>query len=107
LRIPDYIANLIIFILEPLIIFVIIMSHPRTPSLAIAVFTICKCLYISHLCGPSGISLIVVIIFDRCSPEHNIVLEDAGLTAKALVTMVAAIKNVYFIVNSSRKNGRI
>ena len=49
LRTSNYIPDFIIFILEPLLIFLIIMSHPRMPSLAIAVFTIAKCLYTSHL----------------------------------------------------------
>lgn len=65
LRTSDYIPDFIIFILEPLIIFLITMSHPRMPSLAIAVFTIAKCLYISHLRGPSGIPPTIVVIVDR------------------------------------------
>ena len=41
------------------------ISHPRMPSLDIAVFTIAKCLYISDLCGLSGIPPTIVVIFDR------------------------------------------
>jgi hypothetical protein len=38
--------------------------------LDIAVFNIARCLYISHLCGPSGIPPTIVTIFDRLSLEH-------------------------------------
>ena len=107
LRTSDYIPDFIIFILEPLIIFIITISHPRMPSLAIAVFTISKCLYISDLCGPSGITPTIVVIFERCSPEHIIIFEDAGLTAKALVAMTAVRMIAYFITDSIGKNGRI
>ena len=65
LRASDYIPDFIIFILESLIIFLIAMSHPRMPSLAIAVFTISKCRYMSHLRGPSRIPPTIVVIFDR------------------------------------------
>ena len=65
LRTSDYIPDFIIFIFDPLIIFFIIMSHPRMPSLAIAVFNISKCLYIFHLCGLSTIPPTIVVIFDR------------------------------------------
>ena len=77
------------------------------PSLAIAVFTICKCLYISDLFGPSGMAPTIVVIFERSAPEHDIVSEDAGLTAKALVAMIAARMIAYFIMVSIGRNGRI
>ena len=75
------------------------------PSLAIAVFTISKCLYISHLCGPSGIPPIIVVIFDRWSPEHMLIFEDAGLTAKALAATTATAMTAYFILDSIGKKG--
>ena len=77
------------------------------PSLAIAMFTIAKCLYISDLCGPSGIPPTIVVILVRCSPEHIIIFEDAGLTAKALVAMTAERMIAYFIVDPIRKNRRV
>jgi hypothetical protein len=72
-------------------------SHPRVPSLDIAVFTIAKCLYISHLCGLSGIPPTIVVIFDRWSPEHMPIFEDAGLAANALAATTAAAMTAYFI----------
>ena len=98
LRTSDYIPDFIIFILEPLIIFLITMSHPRMPSLAIAVFTIAKCLYISHLCGPSGIPPIIVVICDMSPPEHDIISAEAGLNARTALARTAAETIAYFIV---------
>ena len=83
------------------------MVHPRMPSLDMAVFTISRCLYISDLFGPPGIAPTIVVIFERCSPEHIIIFEDAGLPAKALVAMTAARMIAYFITDSIGKNGRI
>lgn len=66
--------------------FFMTISHPRMPFLDIAPqFTIARFLYISHLCGLSGIPPTIAVIFDRWSPEHMLIFEDAGLTAKALV----------------------
>ena len=83
------------------------ISHPGMPFLDMAVFTIARCLYISHLCGLSGIPPTIVVILDRCSPEHMLIFEDAGLAAKALVAMTATSKIAYFTMDSIGKNGRI
>lgn len=56
---PDFIID----IFEPIIIFFIVILHPREPSLAIAALIIAKCRFIFHLCGPSGIPPIIVVIF--------------------------------------------
>ena len=87
--------------------FFMTISHPRMPFLDIAVFTIARCLYISHLCGLSGIPPTIAVIFDRWSPEHIIIFEDAGLTAKPLVAMTAVRMIAYFMIDSIGKNGRI
>ena len=75
------------------------------PFLDIAVFSIARCLYISDLCGLSGIPTTIVVIFDRWSPEHMLIFEDAGLTANALVAKTAAAMTAYFIVDSIGRNG--
>ena len=77
------------------------MSHPRMPSLAIAELTIAKCLFISHLFGPSGVPPIIVVIFDRSAPEHDIIFAEAGLTEKTEAKRAAQII-AYFIVNTIR-----
>ena len=82
------------------------ISHPGMPFLDMAVFTIARCLYISHLCGLSGIPPTIVVIFDRWSPEHMLIFEDAGLTAKALAATTAAAMTAYFILDSIGKKGR-
>lgn len=99
----DYIPDFIIDIFEPIIIFFIVMLHPRVPSLAIAVLIIAKCLFIFHLFGPSGIPAIIVVIFDMCVPEHDIISADAGLNAKTAATRIVEETNAYFIVSLMRK----
>ena len=81
-------------------------SHPRMPFLDIAVFTIARCLYIAHLYGLSGIPPTIVVIFDRWSPEHMLIFEDAGLIAKALAATTVAAMTTYFIFDSIGKKGR-
>jgi len=73
------------------------------PSLAIAALTIAKCLFISHLCGPSGIPPIIVAIFDMSAPEHDIIFADAGLNAKTAAVRTAAETTADFIVTPMKK----
>lgn len=91
--IPDFIID----IFEPFIIFLIVTLHPRVPSLDIAVFTIAKCRFISHLFGLSGIVFIIVVIFDMS--EHICMCAEAGLNVKTATRR--PIGNAeYFILNS-------
>ena len=70
------------------------------PSLDIAVFTVSRCLYICHLCGPSGMPAIIVVIFERCLPEHGAIVENAGLTVRAEAAIAAAAMMIpYFILH--------
>jgi len=85
--------------------FFMTMSHPRMPFLDIAVFTIARCLYISHFFGLSGIPPTIVVIFDRWSLEHMLIFEDAGLIAEALAVKTAAAMTAYFILDSICKKG--
>jgi hypothetical protein len=96
---PDFIID----IFEPCIISIIDLLHPRMPSLAIAALTIAKCLFISHLCGESGIPPIIVVIFDKCVSEHIIILADAGLNERIMVAITAAEISVFFILDTSEK----
>ena len=96
---PDFIID----IFEPCIISIIDLWHPRMPSLAIAALTIAKCLFISHLCGESGIPAIIVVIFDKCASEHIIILADAGLNERIAVAVTAAEIAAYFMVGTSEK----
>ncbi len=82
---PDFIID----IFEPCMISIIDLLQPRMPSLAIAALTIAKFLFIAHLCGPSAIPPIMVVIFDKCASEHIIILADAGLNARITVAMTA------------------
>lgn len=106
----DYIPDFIIDIFEPSIIifiFFFVILHPRMPSLAIAAFMMAKCLFISHLCGPSGIPASIVVIFDMSAPEQDIIIADAGLNTKAVATSINA-KTEYFILNlRTKKTGAI
>jgi hypothetical protein len=71
-----------------------------------ALFRVSKWEYISDLRRPSGISAILVVILDRCSPEHSVaVLEDAGLIAKVLVTSTSAAMTALFIFRFHRMVG--
>jgi hypothetical protein len=102
----DYIPDFIIGIFEPIIfecIFCIVILHPRGPSLAIAALIIARCLFISHLCGPSGIPPIIVVIFDISAPEHDIISAEAGLNARTAPARTAAETITYFIVNLMRE----
>jgi len=83
-------------------IFVIVMLHPRVPSLAIAALIIAKCWFIFHLFGPSGIPPIIAVIFDMSVPEHDIISADAGLNARTAVARTAKETTAYFIVNPTR-----
>jgi hypothetical protein len=77
------------------------------PSLAIAAFMMAKCLFISHLCGPSGIPASIIVIFDMSAPEQNIIIADAGLNTKAVAASINA-KTAYFILNlRTKKTGAI
>ena len=77
------------------------------PSLAIAAFMMAKCLFISHLCGPSGRPASIVVIFDMSAPEQDIIIADAGLNTKAVATSTNA-KTAYFILNlRTKKTGAI
>ena len=77
------------------------------PSLAIAELAIAKCWFISHLCVPSGIPPIIVVIFDMSAPEHDIIFADAGLNAKTAATRPAAETTAYFIVNPMRRKAAL
>src|SRR4051812_32767551 len=93
-HIPDF----IIPIFDPPIICFIAMLHPRVPSLAIAALGIARCLFISHLCGPSGMPDIMVVIFDR-TPEHDMMCAEAALNVTTSARMAAG-NAAYFIVSS-------
>jgi hypothetical protein len=97
---PDFIID----IFEPIIIFFIVILHPRVPSLAIPVLIIAKCLFISHFFGPSGIPPIIVVIFDISASEHDIIPADAGLKARTAVAKTVKETIAYFIVNLMREN---
>jgi hypothetical protein len=96
---PDFIIG----IFESCMISIIDLLHPRMPSLAIAALTIAKCLFIAHLCGPSAITPIIVVIFDKCVSEHIVILADAGLNARITVAMTAPEIAAYFILCTSEK----
>lgn len=74
-----YRSDIIIRLPEPAIIVDMSLWHPRVPSLAMAALIIARCLYISHLCGPSGFPVIIVVILDKSSPAHDIIFAFAGL----------------------------
>jgi hypothetical protein len=97
---PDFIID----IFEPIIIFFIVILHPRVPSLAIPVLIIAKCLFISHFFGPSGIPPIIVVIFDMSAPEHDIISADAGMKARTAAARTVKEAIAYFIVNLMREN---
>jgi hypothetical protein len=77
------------------------------PSLAIALFTISRCLFIIHLCEPSGMVPTIVVIFDRCAPEHGASIEDAGLMANAQVATTVARAIAIFMMDSVGRTQRI
>lgn len=100
-----YIPDFIIDIFDPIIIFFIVILHPRGPPLAIAALITAKRPFISHFCGPSGIPPVIVVIFDMSAPEHDIISADAGLNARTAVARTAAETIAYFIVTLMRETG--
>jgi hypothetical protein len=100
----DYMPDFIIDIFEPIIIFFIVILHPRVPSLAIPVLIIAKCLFISHFFRPSGIPAIIIVIFDMSAPEHDIISADAGPKARTAVARTVKKTIAHFIVNLMREN---
>ena len=60
--------------LLPLVMSIITASHPHVPSPAIAALMASKYLYISHLCGPSAMAPIIVVIIDMSTPKQDIAL---------------------------------
>ena len=82
----------------PLVISIITASHPRVPSPAIAALIAAKFRYISHLCGPSAIVPIIVVMTDISTPRHDIDFAEAGPHAHATIIMAAAEIAVYFMI---------